>query len=985
MGSDPRIWVVLRLLVDSPAAEEGPWLSYTDSTGGRNMPPTSLEGLFPGNGWRQSEIGGSAGPPLQIFVPVDLEGEVSGLIDQLPRIEGPHVVGPSLVPIFVDLPTAALADWGQPMLEFAAGLPRAWPVTIARSDEWAPRAPFRLPFRIIVSGSATEAVNELRQSNWIRGLGDREPYAIVFDVSSREELPARLAGGAYDIAIADAEDLFDVVTATSHVNLARRPRLVVAVTRRSPDAYEYLRRRSVDEGRVRDIPPGCSFLGLPARDDPRLLVELVRTFVHDLPLHDAVAEICRAADLGWRDVRLVSDPVANHALRISDAQGWLQRDALELDWFSSLRHADSFLERVGPSADVLKSRLQRAARLGEEVIAATDKIRYSAEVTYGQESEGLYPLAENELELISTTGQRQDVVEILRELADDPEAASVLREHQERRVDIAVASSTPLQLLPRDLVLAANRVYYVFVRIGGDFHRSLFAERPPAIDPLLPDPIDAQGHRIEIVLYPIDFELRPPSVQQVILPLYGATPVAQFIVETPFVRDGHRTANARVCIYHDNHLIQSFLLRADVAPQETWASDALRVELEFSRTERFENVERLAPRAASLAINQTGGASHRLMIKGDGTAQDFLFSEEMLEKDIESFRATLEEATAITPDVPRFESDPAPGTAKRAEADDYIRRLAREGAKLHEELRDRSNGALFEALRSVAKKRDQTIQIIRYDPNYALPWAAFYDFELPDGDAPVCLGTTGEGEICSHAPMESLDVFCVYGFWGVRHHIEQFLVPPDGNASTPPVLVAPASADPPTLVALGVDDAYTRALVDGLERFGPKFVEVAGNKDVLTLVWDKKTRPTFLVVVGHLDDASNLPRILLPNNQIIDGSAIGKRAWKTGRLEDPRPLVLLMACGSTATDLATHAGLSLAASSAGAAAVIGTEATVFTGLVQQFVCEVMEELWAGRSMGAAVTSFRRQLLGRGNPLAFVFTPFGDADLTVSHP
>jgi hypothetical protein len=89
-----------------------------------------------------------------------------------------------------------------------------------------------------------------------------------------------------------------------------------------------------------------------------------------------------------------------------------------------------------------------------------------------------------------------------------------------------------------------------------------------------------------------------------------------------------------------------------------------------------------------------------------------------------------------------------------------------------------------------------------------------------------------------------------------------------------------------------------------------------------------------------------------------------------------------MGCGSAATKLTTHAGLSLAVWSAGAAGVVSTEATVFTSGVKQFVDELMKSLWNGRALGEAMTEYCRQRLGAANPLGFVFTAFGDADLKV---
>jgi hypothetical protein len=981
MSTDPRVWVVLRLQFEAAHARRPPWLTYRDSTGVRMSP--SSESQKDAEKWERRPIGPPiAGRRRHVLVPVDLERRLGRLEELLPPIEGPHVHGPSLIPVFIDVSaaTASSAAWEEELLDFARDLPRVWALPLARPSHWVRRPPFRLPFRIAAVGRAESMLEELHETSWIRGLGELEEYAVVLDPTPYERLAESLAEGAYDIVISDRDDVADVTAASARVPSATRPRLLIAAAR-----------YGIRVGETPPLPPGFSRLVLPAQDDPALLHDVVTALVHDLPLHDAVAEISRTRHLGSSDISLVSDPLGINALRLSDSHGSLLRASLELEPIRSLGTVESFLARLpAREARPVRRRLQRAAKSARDAIEVANALPDISPVEYGRESEGLYSLAEGELGLARAQEVQSRLDATLRGLTADLRASAILREHQQRSVDIALTSTEQFEFLPRSTVLAGRRAYQLLARIGGSFPQSLLETAPPDIGPLLPDPPDEHGHDLEFALFPMDFKLHSPSIYPVSLPLFGGSEIALFTIETPPVaHDEELTAEARLAVYHQNHLIQSFLIRARVALDQALAPDGDRgvvADLDFSRTERFENVESLAPRAVSLAINHSGSATHRLLIKGLDAAQDFSFTEDMLEGDIKRFRAALEKATSRSPNVPRFPNDPAPGSTARAEAEDFIRQLAREGSRLHRELALRSNNVLYDALRAFGDKRDLTIQIIRYDPNYALPWAALYDFRLPKAaGAPVCLGTTTSGEPCTHGPFGRPDTYCIYGFWGVRHRVEQFLEPPGGNAHNPPSVQAPTT-HPPALIALGVEDPSTKDLIAALDGIAPKFARRLGpDDDLLGLVWETRSRPAFVVVVGHLDDASDLPRIVLSPTTILDGDAIHDQAWDHGRLEDPRPLVLLMACGSTATELATHAGLSLSISSAGAVAVVGTEATVFTGLVGRFVHEVLTDLWTGSSLGEAVTEFRRRLLRACNPLAFVFTPFGDSDLKVVHP
>jgi hypothetical protein len=104
--------------------------------------------------------------------------------------------------------------------------------------------------------------------------------------------------------------------------------------------------------------------------------------------------------------------------------------------------------------------------------------------------------------------------------------------------------------------------------------------------------------------------------------------------------------------------------------------------------------------------------------------------------------------------------------------------------------------------------------------------------------------------------------------------------------------------------------------------------------------------------------------------------------------EQPKTLILLMACASATTSIDKVNDFILALNAAGAGAIVGTECVVFPGLACEFAEYLILRLWRRDKDGThvplarAMTDFRTKLLQSGNPLAFVFRSIGDADLTL---
>jgi hypothetical protein len=158
---------------------------------------------------------------------------------------------------------------------------------------------------------------------------------------------------------------------------------------------------------------------------------------------------------------------------------------------------------------------------------------------------------------------------------------------------------------------------------------------------------------------------------------------------------------------------------------------------------------------------------------------------------------------------------------------------------------------------------------------------------------------------------------------------------------------------------------------------------------LLDLLWaDPSERPAILILLAHFAQedlpAEPLgPRVLLGGSEWLTLNLLSNRVAGSAGWDDPRPIVMQMTCNAAKVDSATVNHFLTQWNSAGAAAIIGTEARVGPGVAADCALSVTTGLWAGKqTLGEAVTGFRRKLVFSGNPLGFLFTAYGDVDLVV---
>jgi hypothetical protein len=717
-----------------------------------------------------------------------------------------------------------------------------------------------------------------------------------------------------------------------------------------------------------------------------------------MPLHEAVKSVERKVN---EDVRLFTNPTANHDLRISDALREVRRDVLKLQAL--------FTQPLQLPASMNIPRLSELIShhsLGlVSIQKAADTVYYSS-ADFSRETRGLKPLVNAESEIRDATTAAEIVGTDLAALIDDKEVRDQLEAHQLRTVDVGLdrLDTDPfLSSVEPNRTLQAGGHYQLRIHIGNPLPGSLMQGPVPYIDPLLPDPKQANGHPLEIAVQRKEFELLSQSVKQTFLPRFGAAEPVYFTIRAP--RESG-TATLRICVYYRNYLLQSFLLQAEITHSEEFRNEpATRAQLEYSRTERFTNLDDLQARAISIGANlNQAGDTHELFIKGAkvGTVPlgDKAFTDAMDDIRAVLLKATVDSTDATLPRIypPAVKGHPAP-----SEMAEVTRRLADKGHELYNAFfrAARFDAALMKSLGSLRDTKAETIQVVRFYERVVFPWVLLYDFEPPEtGSGNVCLGqvldVTGVAQSCGHGPRDK--EYCIRGFWGIRHRVEELIRGGPTDNAVKVISRLPGREFIRIVTDFSVPGAPElqndlQAALDTDASVGP-----VDSQALIKLLWKKPPeRPAMLLILGHLETGApqfpNEPKgeriVLVPQKNWLTGESISNEfnaaleAW-----DQPRPLVLLMACGSATTNVDKVNDFVIALNAAGAGAIVGTECVVFSDFASAFARYLTLRLWnrnvAGQatSLGQAMTEFRVQTLESGNPLAFVFRSIGDADLTL---
>jgi hypothetical protein len=593
-----------------------------------------------------------------------------------------------------------------------------------------------------------------------------------------------------------------------------------------------------------------------------------------------------------------------------------------------------------------------------------------------------------------------------------------------------VRPSRPERPLDERLPLRPAAGYAVSVRIGRPSSASLISSRDsdPLPESLLPPAWG--GHWIELAVGSPDLEASAEA-GWLFLPLFGSAwscpcrpgqaqhtcepteriPFALLRFRTP---GSPGTGHLRLGLYHDGHLLQSFLLTFDVAEDSVPAPARLRGNLDYTASDGFTDVSALRPRALSLVTNDLGNGTHTIYWKGgpdEGVTA--VIAEGQLADAMGRFRARVLEAH-LAPGSGEARSAYGPDNGKPRDA--YLADLARL-AVLGRTLTNHLRGVADRQLpRPGTANGTAVVQVARVrNSSYVFPWAGLYDLPLddPPADTPAhqwyapcavvanwqrAVIEAGYPAACPYAAGHGLNTLCPYGFWGFRCIIE---VPPavrDGG-SVPQVIPVGASAE----MAVGrtlspdLDQAAVDAHVAGLSGLLPGFevgVHTTAGGFGAALA-DPELELVYLYAHGLRESqrAQDIgPVVEIGDREEISTHQIhtwAETVWVPEELhwKPTAPLVVINGCHTVEISPSALVSFVDAFAAVRSAGVVGTEVM----LHQSVAAEAAERFFThfaggeGLGVGEAIRRMRLDLLGRGNVMGLAYTPYCSADLRLARP
>lgn len=716
-----------------------------------------------------------------------------------------------------------------------------------------------------------------------------------------------------------------------------RPRLVVTIA--NPLQWPWLRQ-------MQTLERGTSHLLLLCQNTEARAVELVQqlilAWVHDFALHELawILERCVPGCI----VSLATDPQANQSLRLSRVMLALYDEAFSGD--PARRHALTPLTFV-----------------------------------FNHESSGLLPIA-SFLKSRSTPYSGMP-----------PTSAA-------RRVDVAIAGYNafgvlaPLAMHERDYPLACGWQYRLRVHIGTpDPRSSLMRGHVPAIDGLLP-PFEGASRSIEVVLYVKSFGALSETRATIELAPHGDTRAVYFWVRAP---QHAGLADMRLAIYWRNNLLQSFVVRADIAPAsggERYRSETpVEVRLAAAGVADFDALDGVAPRALSVALNEDAApGQHTLMVKVTGSHGELPLPEAGMQEMMTAYQQVLTLASGDEP--PPFA--------------DLLRMLAMEGAKIWRMLK-LSTGMDGDRLHSLRVSSGKTLQFVRHGGGAPFPWQIAYDYVLPRGpdfasariclaDRPVSPDWVPSNKGCPHCP--DSNVICIEGFWSARHRMEMLReeVPADGTPRERLTCAKAPAPNPLIALGIGVKNFQTDSVPERLAKLTAAvpaglthLTQASGN--ILEMLWDQQRRPAMLIVIGHQHAAVPIYNLGVriaaypeaSDEQMISCDMVAESKKGMGWNAPHTPLVLLLACHSARRAPGELISLVDAFLGTRAAGVAGTEWEIDTELATDFATHLVRSMVADmppKDLGSTVRAFVHDKLANESIWPFAFSVYGSAELTV---
>lgn len=510
------------------------------------------------------------------------------------------------------------------------------------------------------------------------------------------------------------------------------------------------------------------------------------------------------------------------------------------------------------------------------------------------------------------------------------------------------------------------------------------------------------------------------------------------------------TARGRLCLYFENNLLQSAMVKVSVSKsaEDEVLIEANEIEVDFVLTGSFQELDRFArremrtgaetttsyPVALNLTMNDDGAGGHRIIVEhgSDRLTRWIPYNtadaRQMLEKTRELLLNCfwLKDLTTCKVETqPRqngfgWSKEPNGKTFRHFLCD--LHALAVQGSLLYNRVfvQSGSNATTWENELRVALAETALIQIPRTgSANYAYPWALLYDIPLPDykvqGGLRWCDVLKQEwpdpegvrsGPIRDRCPHQDksehqVNTLCPYGFWGLKHHIEQPINPvcqteeEDFDLMRRKVLEE-IQIDASLALSVGVtrDPSLNSAAIHdhlGNIQRAAAFVPLGGADDLKKVtsmlessdlayflchgMYDSNLKEPYLGVGPNDNDYQHR---VYPNDLVNWARSLQGRLWA-----DRHPLIFINGCHTS--DLKPDEVLNFVSTfgAFGASGVIGTEVSVQLPLAIEIAEGLLSRLIKGVSVSHALRQVRWELVNKGNLLGLVYTPYCMTNLHIA--
>lgn len=515
------------------------------------------------------------------------------------------------------------------------------------------------------------------------------------------------------------------------------------------------------------------------------------------------------------------------------------------------------------------------------------------------------------------------------------------------------------------------------------------------------------------------------------------------------------TARARLCLYYENNLLQSAVVKVGVVQDSaTTLEEDNVVDVDYRLTGSFRQLEKYSTRTMqldtqkeakglpvtlNLTLNDDGGGGHRLLVKKHGDMvpglipYNALGTVELLGSAREKLKDCFYQRDALG-QVPAGAANKEPDglgpdngkTLQQFKLDLFV--LADLGQKLYwtaftqvaPEADDQTSLAWKQALRT-ALSQTAVIQVARtkgVPAEYVFPWGLIYDHDLSMDTSKwkYCkvidkewVNGRRKGSFDMPCPFNKVpgdhdDLLCPYGFWGIRHMVEQPITPlrkKDGQYlpfDTPDEIPL---GNGPMQVAIGItrdknlDAQSITTHLNHLKSNNHLQFVVPGEADDYQKVQNilPGAQMVYFLCHGELDTTlvPNEPYIgvgLRDNNPAhrvyprdLSKWALSPNPPNLAKWPDQRPLVFINGCHTS--DLKPTQILNFVTTLADiqAGGVIGTEVSIrlplATEVAEQIFTKLLETKPDGErfSIGEAIQQMRWSLLNKGNLLGLAYTPY----------